>query len=131
MVYEHMFMFFASGPAGVQENTVSEPCACMVEVELVRQGSHEAFEGLGPSGPGGMAAVRVRAVTGRAEGYLAGIAEGDVLFLRRGRGWLLRRLSAARFVLVPDRGEEEPAAPGTAATGVGVAGIMRKMPAEQ
>jgi len=98
----------------------------VVEVELVKQGSHEAFEGLGPSGPGGMAAVRVRAVAGRAEGYLAGIAEGDVLFLRRGRGWLLRRLSAGRFLLVPDGGEEEPAA-----TGVGVAGIMRKMAPEE
>jgi hypothetical protein len=121
-----MFMFFASGLAGVRESAVSEPCACRVEVDLVKPGSHEAFEGLGSSGPGGMAAVRVTAVAGRAEGYLAGISEGDVLFLRRGRGWLLTRLSAARFLLAPDSGEAGPAA---AATGVSVAGIMRKMPA--
>jgi hypothetical protein len=107
MLYEHMFTFF--------------PMAGSSFIEVAFAGSGDGVPG---TLHGGIASVKIVRVQGDVGGYLSGIAAGDVVFLRRGGDWMLRKTPSGTFLLGPvggGGGEQECAAQ------VGVAGIMRKM----
>jgi hypothetical protein len=104
------------------------PGPASIEVEFVAGGGHEqgSLEGMLLQGrQGGIAAVKIVRVQGKVEGYLAGLAPGDIVYISRGSGWVLRREPGGKLVLVPGSGAGEEGQGIVAA--VGVAGIMRKM----
>lgn len=89
-----------------------------IEVEFIENGG-------GPLPAGGrVAAVKIVRVEGEAGGYLAGLAAGDVVFIRRGKGWVLKKTPGGKLFLVP---ENAASCAGRSVAPVGVAGIMRKM----
>ena len=96
-------------------------------IEVTFAGSGDGTPCGTPFSPhGGVAAVKIIRVQGDMGGYLSGIAAGDVVFLRRGGDWTLRKTPSGTFFLASacaGGGAQEGAAQ------VGVAGIMKKMSA--
>jgi hypothetical protein len=96
----------------------------LIEVEFVEEADRESF------GRAGIAAVKIVCIKGEPGGYLAGLAAGDVVFIGRGREWILKKSPEGKFFLFP-AGLTGPAGFTGPAGRVGVAGIMRKMCGDQ
>ena len=97
--------------------------AAFIEVELVEEGGGKLSDGFSSAHGRDITAAKIIRVEGAVEGYLEGLAAGDVVFISRGKGWALKKTGAGTFLLAPEKEGDE----GQFVAWVSVAGIMKKM----